>query len=186
MHKEIIQNIRPELDKVINFLEGELAKIRTSRATPSLVEDIIVDCSGQKLPLKQLAAISSPEPRQLIIQPWDKSWVEAIEKALAMHDISSSPQVKEEQSFIRIVLPPLSEEYRKKLLRLLSEKQEQARQTLRRWREQAWQRIQEGFREGKVREDDKFRAKDELQKVMDEYNEKIDSLGEKKKREISE
>ena len=186
MHKEIIDKIKPELDKVIRFLEEELAKIRTSRVSPSLVEDIMVDCFGQKLPLKQLGAISSPGPRQLIIQPWDNSYVEPIEKALAMHDISSSPQTKEEQSVIRIELPPLTEEYRKKLLRVLSEKQEQARQTLRRWREEAWRQIQDGFKEGKVREDDKFRAKDELQKLIDKYNEKIDTLGEKKKREIME
>lgn len=186
MHKEIIDKIKPELDKVIRFLEEELAKIRTSRVSPSLVEDIMVDCFGQKLPLKQLGAISSPGPRQLIIQPWDNSYVEPIEKALAMHEISSSPQIKEEQSVIRIELPPLTEEYRKKLVRLLSEKQEQARQTLRRWREEAWRQIQDGFKEGKVREDDKFRAKDELQKLVDDYNEKIDTLGEKKKREIME
>lgn len=81
-YKEIIDKIKPELDKVIIFLERELQKIRTGRATPSLVEDIIVECFGQKFPLKQLAAISVPEPKQILIQPWDKSYIEGIISAL--------------------------------------------------------------------------------------------------------
>ena len=184
MHQEIINKIKPELDKVINFLEGELAKIRTSRATPSLVEDVVVDCFGQKFPLKQLAAISTPEAKQILIQPWDKSYIEGIVQALGKTGIGANPIV--DKDAIRLTLPLLTEDYRKDLLRLLSEKQEQARQTIRRWREQAWGEVQTGFKEGKIREDDKFRAKDELQELVDDYNKKIDDLGEKKKREITE
>ena len=87
---------------------------------------------------------------------------------------------------IRINLPPMTEEYRKDLGRIISEKQEQNRQTIRRWREQAWEEIQEQTRAGKIREDDKFRAKDDLQKLVDEYNKKIEDLGAKKIKEISE
>ena len=181
-YKDIISKIKPELDKVINFLERELAKIRTGRATPALVEDVMVECFGQKFPLKQLAAISVPEPRQILIQPWDKSYTGGIGKALEKTGIGASPVVDKE--VIRINLPPLTEEYRKDLLRLISEKEEQARQTIRRWREEAWDEIQEKFREGKIREDDKFRAKDELQDLVDEYNEKIEEMGERKKKEI--
>jgi len=183
-YKEIIDKIKPELDKVIVFLEGELGKIRTGRASPSLVEDVIVECFGQRFPLKQLAAISIPEPKQIIIQPWDKSYVEGIILALEKTGIGTSSVVDKE--VIRINLPPMTEEYRKDLLRLISEKQEQAHQTIRRWREEAWEEIQEGFKSGKIREDDKFRGKDELQKLIDEYNEKIEEIGEKKKREIIE
>ncbi len=183
-YKEIIEKIRPELEKVIRFLEGELAKIRTGRASPALVEDIQVDCFGQKLPLKQLAAISCPEPKQILIQPWDKSYIEGIEKALSQSSIGASPIVDKEA--IRINLPALTEEFRKNLLRVIAEKQEEARKTIRRWREEAWKEIQEGFKEGKIREDDKFRAKDELQELIDEYNKKIEDLEEKKKREIME
>ena len=183
-YKEIIEKIRPELEKVIRFLEGEVAKIRTGRASPALVEDIQVDCFGQKLPLKQLAAISCPEPKQILIQPWDKSYIEGIEKALSQSSIGASPIVDKE--VIRINLPALTEEFRKNLLRVIAEKQEEVRKTIRRWREEAWKEIQEGFKEGKIREDDKFRAKDELQELIDEYNKKIEDLGEKKKREIME
>ena len=182
MYKEIIDKIRPELNKTISFLERELAKIRTGRATPSLVEDIVCECFGQKFPLKQLAAISIPEPKQILIQPWDKSYIEGIVRALEKTGIGANPIVDKE--VIRINLPPLTEEYRKELLRLLFQKQEEARKTIRRWREEAWDEIQEGYREGKIREDDKFLGKDELQELIDEYNQKIENLGEKKKKEI--
>jgi len=181
-YKEIIDKIKPELDKVINFLERELAKIRTGRATPSLVEDIVCECFGQKFPLKQLAAISVPESKQILIQPWDKSYLEPIVNAFSKAGLGVSPIV--DKDLIRISLPPLSEEYRKNLIKILSEKQEEARKTIRRWREEAWDEIQEKFRAGKIREDDKFRAKDELQELVDEYNEKIEEMGERKKREI--
>ena len=139
---------------------------------------------GQKFPLKQLAAISVPEPRQILIQPWDKSYFEGIIQALEKSGVGSNPIA--DKDMIRINLPSLTEEYRKSLMRLLSEKQEETRKTIRRWREEAWREIQDGEKSGKVREDDKFRAKDELQKLVDEYSEKIEKIGESKKKEISE
>ncbi|OGZ18805.1 MAG: ribosome recycling factor [Candidatus Nealsonbacteria bacterium RBG_13_42_11] len=184
MHKEIIQKIKPELDKVVSFYDKELAKIRTSRATPSLVEDVVVDCFNQKFPLKQLAAISTPGARQILIQPWDKSYLEGIVAALGKTGVGASPIV--DKDVIRINLPPLTEEYRKDLVKVISEKEEQAKRTVRKWREEAWSEIQVKEREGEIREDDKFRAKDELQKLIDEYNEKIENLGEKKRKEIAE
>lgn len=183
-HKEIINKIKPELDKTLSFLERETAKIRAGRATPSLVEDVVVDCFGQKFPLKQLAAISTPEAKQILIQPWDKSYIEGIVAALEKTGVAANPIV--DKDTVRINLPPLTEEYRKNLLRLLSEKQEEARRTIRHWREEVWREIQDKAREGKVREDDKFKAKDELQKLVDDYNEKIEKLGESKKKEISD
>ena len=184
MYKEILNRIKPEMDKVVNFLDRELAKFRTGRASPSLVEDVVVECFGQKFPLKQLSAISIPETRQILIQPWDKSYIEGIVKALSETGIGANPVVDKEA--VRINLPPLSEDYRKSLLHLVSEKQEEARRTIRKWREEAWDEIQERFREGKIREDDKFRAKDELQELVDGYNEKIEKMGEKKGKEIME
>ena len=181
-YKEIIEKIKPELDKVINFLEREFAKFRPSRATPSLVEDTPVECFGQRFPLKQLAAISISEPRQLLIQPWDKSYIEGIVRALEKTGTGASPIV--DKDVIRINLPPLTEEYRKDLLRLISQKQEEAKKTIRRWREESWSELQEKFREGKIREDDKFKGKDELQELVDEYNKKIEEIGDRKKKEI--
>lgn len=183
-YKEIINKIKPEMDKAVAFLERELAKIRTGRASVFLVEDLTVECFGQKFPLKQLATISSSEPKQIVIQPWDKSYVESIEKAISNSNLGASAVV--DKDIIRVNLPPLSDEYRKTLSRVLSEKQEDARKTIRRWRGEAWEEIQEKTKEGEIREDDKFRAKDELQKLIDDYNKKIDEFGEKKKKEILE
>ena len=180
-YKKIIQKIKPECDKAVNFLNSEMGKIRTGRATPALVEDIVVDCFGQKFPLKQLAAISIPEARQISIQPWDNSYIPGIVSALERTGIGSNPIV--DQNLIRINLPSITADYRQQLLRLVSEKQEETRKTIRKWREEAWSEIQTGFRDGLIREDDKFRAKDELQELVDDYNEKIEEIGEKKKKE---
>lgn len=181
-HKEIIDNIRPELDKTIVFLEGELAKIRTGHLSPSLVEDIEVDCFNQKFVLRQLAAISLGEGRQLVIQPWDRSYLESIEKALNRSSLGVSPII--DKDLIRLSFPSPTEENRKALNAILSEKKEESRQTIRRWREKAWSEIQEKTKEGEIREDDKFRAKDDLQDLVDKYNEKIEEKTERKKKEI--
>ncbi len=183
-YKTIIQKIKPEMDKVIAFLEKEFGKIRTGRATPSLVEDVVADCFGQKFPIKQLAAISVPEPKQILIQPWDKSYLEGIVHALEKTGVGANPIV--DKDAIRINLPALNEEYRKNLARMISEKEEQSRQTIRKWREEAWEEIQEKTKQGEIREDDKFRAKEELQKLVDEYNKKVGESGERKKQEILE
>jgi len=183
-YKDIIQKIKPELEKAVGFLERELGKVRTSRASSALIEDIQVECFNQKFPLKQLALISVPEPRQILIQPWDNSYIEGILKALENLSLGISPVV--DGSFIRLNLPPLSEEFRKNLLRIISEKKEAAKRTIRHWRDEAWDEVQEKFKEGKIREDDKFKAKDELQDLVDEYNEKTEKMVEKKEKEILE
>jgi len=182
MHRQIIDNIKPELDKVVEFLKRELSKIHTGQASPSLVEDVMVDLLGQQMPLKQLAAISSPEPRKILVQPWDKSYIEPIEKALAQSSLGASPVVDKE--VIRITLPAPTQELRQGLSRIVAEKAEEARKTVRRWREEAWGEIQARAREGKIREDDKFRGKDELQELVEEYNKKIEEIGERKRKEI--
>lgn len=183
-YREIIDKIRPELDKVINFLDREIAQVRTSRASPALVENIVVEYLEQKFPIKQLAAISVPQPRQIVIQPWDKSYFEPIVNAISKSSLGAAGVV--DKDLIRINLPSLTEEYRKSLQKLLAEKSEQAKLTIRHWREKAWKEIQEQFQDKKIREDDKFRAKDELQKLVDDYNKKIQDIKEKKEKEIME
>ena len=183
-YQEIIEKIKPEIDKTISFLEGELQKTKTGRASPSLVENIPVECFGQIFPLKQLASITLSGPRQILIQPWDKSYLEPIEKTLQKSNLGTSPIV--EKDSIRISLPQLSEEYRKDLLRTLSGKAEDAKKTIRHWREEAWREIQDGFRRGEIREDDKFHGKDKLQEVIDGSIKKIEETIEKKRKEILE
>lgn len=182
MYKEIIDKIKPEIEKTISFFENEMRKIRTGTASPSIVEDIMVDCFGQNLPLKQLGAISLSGSRQIIIQPWDKSYLESIEKAINRSDIGINPIV--DKNIIRLNMPSLTGELRESLLRVLSEKQEESRKTIRKWREEAWREIQEKCKDGEIREDDKFKAKNDLQKLVDEYNEKIKEIGDRKKKEL--
>lgn len=181
MYKELIDNLKPELDKTIEFLKSEFLKIKTSRATPAMVEDIEVECYDQKLPIKQLGTISIPQPRLIIVQPWDKNILHEIEKAIR-NSSSLSPVV--DNDIIRINIPPLSEEQRKEYVKIINEKAEEARISIRHKREEIWKEIQEGERTGEIREDDKFRGKDELQKVIDEYNEKVEEMRKNKESEI--
>ncbi len=181
-YKKIIEKAKPEMEKAIKHLGEELKKIRADRATPSLVEDIVVDCFDQRLPLKQMAAISCPEQRQILIQPWDKGYTKDIIVALQKAEAEFSPMI--DGNSIRITLPPLTEEYRVNLLKILSGKKEDARVSLKRAREEAWKEIQEKTQEGEVTEDEKFRAKEDLQKLIDEHNKKVDELIEKREKEI--
>lgn len=181
-YKESIDKIKPEFEKAFQFLEAEIAKLHTSRATPALVEDIEINAFDSKFALKQLGAISSPKPNQIVIQPWDISYIEPIEKAILQSGLGMSAVV--DKNIIRLSLPLLTEEYRQALVKTLSEKAEQTRKTIRHWREDAWNEIQRAQKEKEISEDDKFKGKDELQKIVDEYTEKIKSLVEKKKNEL--
>ncbi len=183
MYQKIIDKIKPELDKALDYFKGEVAKLRTSRATPSLVEDIEVDCFGQKMTVKELGSISCLQSNQIVIEPWDKSYIESIEKAISKSDLGLTPNVN--GGIIRLKLPFLSEERRDNLVKILSEKTEQARQTIRHWRKEAWDEIQDIFQEGKMGEDEKYKGKDKLQELIDEYNQKIEKIAENKKEEIS-
>jgi len=182
-YKELIDKSKSEFEKALKFLDQELAKIRTSRATPSLVEDIEVDAFGSKFPLKQLGAISSPSTSQIVIQPWDTSYIEPIEKAISNSGLGMSVVV--DKNLIRLSLPLLTEEYRQALSKTLNEKAEQTRQIARRLREDVWNKIQLAEKAKEISEDDKFKGKDELQKVVDEFNGKIKNLVDKKKNEIA-
>jgi ribosome recycling factor len=181
-YKDYIDSAKPEFEKALKFLEGELAKIRTSRASPALVEDVGVDCFGQKFQLKQLAAISCPQPNQIVIQPWDTSYIEPIQKAILQSGLGMSSAV--DKNLIRLSLPLLTEEYRQNLVKLLSEKAEHARQTMRKAREESWNKIQAAQKAKTLTEDDKFKGKDALQKLIDEYSKKIEDVLGRKKNEV--
>ncbi len=182
MYKEIIDKIKPEMKKAIDFLEREMAKIRTGQVSPALIEGIIVECFNERFPLKQLATISVREHREIVIQPWDKSYLESIEKSISQSSVIARPI--RDKEVVRLTFPPMTEDYRKNLIKIISEKQEDARKTLRHWRESAWKEAQEKQRQGNISEDDKYRVKDGLQDLINEYNKKIEEIGEKKKKEI--
>lgn len=182
-YKEFTDKVRPEFEKAFKFLESELGKIRTSHASPALVEDVEVDFMGQKYSIKQLAAISTPQTNQIVISPWDASYVQAIEQAILKSGLGMSAAV--DGSLIRLTLPMLTQEYRATLTKLINEKAEETRQVMRRSREEAWNKIQAAQKAKTLTEDDKFKSKDELQKHIDEYAGKIKQLIEKKEREIA-
>ncbi len=182
MYQKIIDKIKPELEKTTNYLKEETDKVHSSRANPSLVEDLKVDCFGQETLLKQLGTILAPQSNQITIEPWDKSYLQPIEKAISQSNIGATPNVS--GNIIRLNFPILTDEHKERLLKNISEKAEEARQNVRHWRKEAWEEIQKLFKDGEIGEDEKFKAKDDLQEVVDEYNKKIEEIIEKKKKEI--
>lgn len=182
MYQELLKNLKSDLDQVVAHFKSEVATLRTGRATPALVENIEVECYDTRMPLKQAAAIHVPEARTIVIQPWDKSIIKDIEKAIIGFRSGLNPVV--DGDAIRINIPPLNEERRRELVKILNQNLEEARISVRQHRDEVWKKIQELEREGKIREDDKFRGKDELQKTVDQYNGKIEEVGEVKKKEI--
>lgn len=176
-------NLKNKVSDIKEHLKKEISVLHSSRANPALVEDILVDSYGSKMPIKHLAAINSEDARTLRVTPWDISVLKNIETAISASNLGCQP-VADKQS-IRIVLPELSEERRKAILKVLAEKLEEARVVLRQERDEIWKDIQEKEREGKISEDDKFRLKDELQKIIDKTNEELDEIAERKKSEIA-
>lgn len=182
--ENFIEKHKKELDKLIQYFQEKIQKIRTGRATPALVEDILIDYYGTKISLKQIAAILCPGPREILIQPWDKNAIEPIERALLQSDLGTSPIV--EQNDIRIKLPPLSEEFRKNLTKRVNEEKEEVRQKIRRWRDEILREVQNLFEAKEISEDEKFILKDRVQEVVDEYNKKVEEISAKKIKEIME
>lgn len=182
MYDESISTKKAEMEKALEHLSFELGKLRTGRATPSLVEDIKVDYYGSKSPLKQIANINVPEPRQITIQPWDRGAITAIEAAIRESDLGLNPI--NDGILIRLIIPALTEERRRDLVKVLNAKIEEARISIRNTREDIWKDIQEMEKNGDIGEDDKFRAKDKLQAVVDEFNKRIEEVREKKEKEI--
>lgn len=183
MYKPLIDGAKNDFNRISEFLKNELAQIRSGRASPSLVEDIRADAYGTKMKIKELAAVLVPDPKSLIIQVWDRALVQAVAKAIEESHLGLSPSIEGQN--IKLALPPLVEERKKELIRLLNEKLEQGRIRIRRGRDEIWHKIQDLEKDKKISEDDKFRAKDKLQEIVDEYNEKIKEIGQAKEREIS-
>lgn len=180
--KDLIGQKKPDFEKVLNFYKSEIAAIRTNRATPALVEDIEVDYYNQRLKIKELGSITVPEPRTIVIQPWDKGALEAIGGAISQSGVGLNPV--NDGNAVRLNLPPLTEERRKEFIKLLKQKAEDARIKIRRTREELWNKVQHLERERQIREDDKFWAKEELQKIVDEFNQKAEDMEKKKESEL--
>ena len=182
MYKDVINDKRKDFDKSIEHFKEELNQLRTGRASSVLVENLPVDYYGTKTPLKQMASITIPEARTIVISPWDKGALSGIEKAIRESQLNLNP-VNDGQ-VVRINIPALTEERRKELVKVLNQRAEEARIVVRKHREEVWEEIQNLEKEGVIGEDDKFAGKEELQKVVDEYNKKIEEIRAEKEKEI--
>lgn len=182
MYKEIIEGKKQEFEDAIEHFKTEINKLKTGRANASMVEGLMVDYYGNKTPLKQVASINIPEPRLIVIQPWDVDSLANIESAIQMSDMGFSPS--NDGKVIRINVPALTEERRGEIVKMLNKKAEETRVAIRNTREEAWKEIQDLEKDGKIAEDDKFRGKERLQEVVDDYNKIIEERREAKEKEI--
>ena len=174
--------IKSEGERVKDRFKQEVASLRTGRATPAMVEDLMVDSYGTKTPLKHLAAISAEDARTLRISPWDTSTMKNIENAISVSSLGVQP-IADKQT-IRISLPGLTEDRRKLLVKTLSAKLEDGRISMRQERDKVWKDIQEKERAGEIPEDFKFRFKDELQKIVDKISADLEEMSKRKEQEI--
>ena len=184
MIKDVIKEAEDRMSASVLALEDDLAGIRTGRASPALVEKLSVEYYGAPTPLVQLAAISIPEPRQILIKPFDISSVKDIERAIQVSDLGLT--ANSDGKSIRLNLPPLTEDRRKELVRVVQGRVEEARIAVRNIRRDAIKDMREFEYEKLISENDLKRGEDDTQKITDEYIEKINEICESKEKEVME
>jgi ribosome recycling factor len=181
---EVLDELRQRMLRSIESLQDDLMSIRTGRASPALVEKLMVEYYGTMTPLNQMASIAAPEPRLLVIRPWDPSALGDIERALLKSDLGLTPM--NDGKLIRLNIPRLTEERRRELVKVVSRRVEEARIALRNLRRDALQDLRDFEREKMITEDDYFRGKDQVQELTDEFTKKVDEIGERKEAEVME
>lgn len=167
-----------QLSEVVSHLELELKNIRTGRATPALVEEISVEAYGARSPMKHVGNIVAPDASSITIEPWDKSLLSAVEKGIRESDLGLAPANEGER--IRLKLPPLTEERRTELVRVVKDKVEEAKISIRNHREAALKDV----KNQKLSEDEQEREEKEIQKLVDETNKKVEAAGQEKTEEL--
>lgn len=173
---------KKELDNIIVRLTADTSVLHASRATPALVEDLSLQVYGQRMPLNQVASLSTPDARTIIVQPWDASTLPEIRKAIENSHLGMS--IVPNEKFLRLIMPQLSSERRAEILKVLGKKIEESRIAMRRMRDRSIKTIEEAFRAKEMSEDEKFRQKDALQKIIDAAGSAIRTLEERKIKEI--
>jgi ribosome recycling factor len=184
MIDEVLDDLGAGMQKTIDALQDDLLSIRTGRASPALVEKLPVDYYGTKTPLNQMASIAAPEPRLLVIRPWDPSALADIERAILKSDLSLTPM--NDGKLIRLSIPRLTEERRKELVKVVSRRVEEARVAIRNIRRDSNELVKSLKKDGDISEDDAFRGQEQVQKITDEYVAKVDELVSAKEKEIME
>lgn len=181
---DIMKDARTRMGKSMDSLHHSLNSVRTGRAAPSLVEDIKVDYYGTTMPLNQLASISAPESRLIVIQPWDKGSMQPIEKAIQISDLGLTPN--NDGQLIRITIPTLTEERRKQMVKVVSGHVEDAKVAIRHIRRDAMQSIKGLLNDKEIGEDDEHRAQSELEAITKKYIDQTDEIGKAKEQEVLE
>jgi len=175
-------SLKTELKKVEDFLEKEYRQLNAGRAAPSVLDGVSVESYGTYQPIKNIASVTIEDSKTLRINPWDKNQLKGIEKAIMAANLGLS--VATDDLGIRVIFPQLTTETRISLVKILKEKLEDARITTRKERERTWDDIQAKERDGNMPEDDKFRAKDELQKIIDQTNTNLEDIFSEKEKEV--
>jgi ribosome recycling factor len=184
MLKDVLKDARDRMDKAVESLHTDLRAIRTGRASPTLVERLPVDYYGAPTPLNQMAGISVPEPRMLMIRPWDRSTLGIIEKAILKSDLGLTPT--NDGQVIRLIIPQLTEERRRDLNKQVARRVEEAHVAVRNIRRDANDMLRDFEKEKVIDEDEMHEGRDEVQELTDKYIKQVDEVGKAKEAEILE
>ncbi|NLC76649.1 MAG: ribosome recycling factor [Clostridia bacterium] len=184
MTETLFQEAEDKMKKAVEAMRKELASIRAGRANPALLDKVQVDYYGTMTPVNQLASISAPEPRLLVIQPWDKSVIAGIEKAILKSDLNLTPS--NDGTVIRIAIPQLTQERRQELVKLVKKKAEEFRVVIRNIRREANDGIKAMEKDKSISEDEAKKAQEQIQKLTDRYIEQVDKVLSNKEAEIME
>lgn len=182
MPEQVLREMRAHMEQSIDVLKSNLAKVQTGRAQPAMVEDVVVDYYGTHTPLRQLATIAAPDANLLVVQPYDKSQMEAFEKAILGADLGLNPA--NDGKVIRIKIPKLSEERRQELTKLIKGKGEEAKVALRNIRRDANEKLDRMKGDGDISEDDHHRYRGKTDDAVHEFSEKADELIDQKSQQL--
>jgi ribosome recycling factor len=184
MKDEILSELRDKMTKTMEALQRDFKRIRTGRASTALLDGIKVDCYETQMPIEQVATISVPESRLIIIQPWDQSIIGNIEKSVLKSELGLTPM--NDGKIIRIAIPPLTEERRKELAKLARKMAEESKIAIRNIRREANDMFKELKNEKEISEDEFYRCQEEVQTITDEFIQKLDDVTARKEKEITE
>jgi ribosome recycling factor len=182
--EEILFDAEERMEKAVGVFRDELRGLRTGRATPALVDSIRVEYYGQPTPLKQLAQISTPDPQQILIRPYDQGVLKDVEKAIRSSDLGLSPN--SDGKMVRLQVPPMSGEQRQKMVTRIKKSAEDAKVACRNIRRDANKQLDQAEKDKDLTEDERDQAKDEVQTLLKKFEEKVGELADKKSREILE
>ncbi len=182
MPEQVRREMIEHMNRTLEVLKGNLAKVQTGRANPAMIEDVTVDYYGTPTPLKQLATIVAPDPDLLVVQPYDKTQMGAFEKAILAADLGLNPS--SDGRVIRIKVPKLSEERREELIRIIKAKGEEAKVALRNIRREANEKLDRMKESGEISEDDYHRHREKNDETIHEYTKKVDALVEEKSKQL--